>query len=648
MIAVIAVILALLGLFGTWPILPGHFWETITGHSYLAGIESELHSRIGAYSAPDGWILIILVAVLVAMMFMVTTPTLLRIRRFIIGGAWVFYFFELFAALNSNVPTKGFAGLIYTFFMLSIALGLAFTQWGSKNALVSSLQGKPTSEFAVATQTITQIIQSAAQSNKWRIEVRDNQDEAPKVKEITGSSILKIGRDPSWANFPVSRDKTYVSRRHATFTPQPNGVIVRFEDAKYSMLVNGKLHKPSERMFLENQLELNVELVAGWGPFFKIQVAPIQRSVFHPKTMASVSDQLLQRYKTTRTQIKAALFLILFSVFGMGNLSMMATTSVKALYQLKEQQLQQAKLKINKVQKNLEQKIAQLKGLQTQIENLQQQYLAAKKQLEETAGQNQVLKSRVDSLKQALEDVSQKMHTIDAETIHSLEAQLQTLQDYILGKSIYAGLVPIQKGTTKTSSLGTLWIGKIHNDYYLITADHVLYPEDHPEETEDNKDHSEEIVPLTNNILLWKKYREGRIDTANVTEEYYQVIGRDNFTRYPKLDIAIMKIDNPGEYREFALPVNPNIGEEVINHGDFVSWFGFPKGQYASGKIGFCTDLNDCCIICNTPSYHGASGGPLFKIDENGNIIVFAVISHISLGHQLTQQFSLLHDYMLR
>ena len=638
MIAVIAFILALLGLFGTWPILSSKFWKTITGYNFIAGIESELHSRIGAYSSLDGWILILFSIVLIGMMFMVTTPTLLRIRRILIGSAWGFYFLELIAALNSNIQVQGFAGLIYVVLMLSIALGLAFTQWGSKSALVSSLQGQPTSEFDVASQTVTQIIKSATQSNKWRIELKNDKDEIPSVKEITGAAMLKIGRDTSWANIPISRDKTFVSRRHATFTPQPNGVIVRFEDAKYSMIVNGKLHKPSERMFLESQMELDVELVAGWGPFLRIQVVPVQRSVFHPKAMASVSDQIMRRYKNARSQIKAALFLIVLSVFGMGNLSMMATARVEALYKIKEHQLKEAKLKINKVQKNLEEKVAQLKGLQSKIESLQQEYIAAKKRLEETAGQNQMLKSQVDSLKQALEDVSQKMHTIDAETIHALEEQLQTLQDYILGKSIFLGLIPITRGNNIGASQGTVWIGKFNNNYYIITADHVVFPEDY----------SENSITAKNVLLLVKKYKEGIIDTTNLKDEDFYVIDRTKFTRYRDVDVALLKIPNAGEYSDFAIPIELNIENEIINQGNLVSWFGFPEGHYTAGTIGFCTDIDECCIICNTPTYHGASGGPLFKIDENGKITAFAVVSGMSISQQLTNKFSLLHNYMFR
>ncbi len=636
MIAVIAVLLALLGIFGTWPLLTGSFWGEMTGYSYVAGIESELNARIGAYGAPDGWLLILIAFILLIMMFMITTPVLMRIRRVIIGTTWLFYFLEFFATLGAPIPFKGFAGLFYTFVMLSIAFVLAFTQWGSKSALVSSLQGQPTSEFDIASQTVTQIFKDAAQVFKWKVRTRGEGAQVEKEREFTGKTLLKVGRDPNWADFVIDRENKYVSRRHASFASQPNGIVVRFEDAKYSMNVNGQLHKPSERMFLENQFYLEVELVAEYGPHLTIQATPFRRSMVHPKTMASVSGQLFNRYKSARLQIKAALMLILFAVVGMGNLSMMATSSVEALYKIKAQQLKEAKTKIHQVQKELKKKLADLQNLQKRIESLQNEYLAAKQKLEETSGRNQQLQQKVDSLQQALKEVAENMRNLDAESIHAIEEQIRTYQDYVLGKSVFLGILLLQNGANS----GTVWIGKYNQNYYFITADHVIYPEDHGNE--------QEIDP-TNYIVLCKRYREGIPDTTNLSDEDLIKIDRRLFNRFRDIDIAVLKIDQSiGEYANFALPIDPTLADKIINEGNLVSWFGFPKGHYASGTVGFCTEIVDGCIVCNSPTYHGASGGPLFKIDNEGAIMAFAVVSGLGISEQLTNRFALLQEYMLR
>ena len=642
MIAVIAVLLALMGIFGTWPVIEHGFWAKVTGFGYLKGIESELHTRIGAYFAPDGWILIVSGIILLGMMFMITTPTLLKIRRGVIGVVWGFFALELLNTIATPLKMDSYAGLIYTVIMLSIAFALSFTQWGSKSALVSSMQGMPTSELDVAKKTITEFIKGATQGHTWKVSYKDDQEASPVTKEISGAGILKIGRDANWANLVISSDKTYVSRRHATLTPQPNGVIIRFIDAKFSMMVNGQLHKPDERMFLENQFNLDVELVAGWGPYLKLEVVPVRKSILHPQSVKNVSDQVLQRYKSARLQIKAALILILFSLLGVGNFSMMATGRMEALYNLKKQELLKTEGQLKKLKGQFQEKLAELAELQNNLKQLQQKKAELEKKFFEEKGKKEELKKQLDSLQAQLEKTKEKLEKGNTRAnVQALEEQVRALQDYYLGKSVFLGFVPVEENDEIIGGAqGTVWIGRTNNNYYLITADHVIYPEDYEEDIEGN------IQPV---IMLITRYREGEVDAKNLSKEDVIPIERSKFTRFQEVDIAVLKLDDIGEYGRFAIPVHLGIEDSVVVAGNFVSWFGFPQGHYVSGSIGFCTDTEDCCILCNTSIYHGASGGPLFKIDNDGNIEAFAVISRFSIQQeQLVNKFALLKEYMFK
>lgn len=89
----------------------------------------------------------------------------------------------------------------------------------------------------------------------------------------------------------------------------------------------------------------------------------------------------------------------------------------------------------------------------------------------------------------------------------------------------------------------------------------------------------------------------------------------------PKLDLAILKIENSSLYKNWKLPFN--FKSKGIDIGEKVFTLGYPRQEivYGEGSLSSLTGyLNDTCMYqISIPVNPGNSGGPL--LDENGTII---------------------------
>lgn len=89
----------------------------------------------------------------------------------------------------------------------------------------------------------------------------------------------------------------------------------------------------------------------------------------------------------------------------------------------------------------------------------------------------------------------------------------------------------------------------------------------------------------------------------------------------PKLDLAVLKVENKGTYKNWQVPFSLN--EKATDIGEKVFTLGYPRKEmvYGEGSLsslsGYSNDTNMYQI--SIPVNPGNSGGPL--LDENGNII---------------------------
>jgi len=102
----------------------------------------------------------------------------------------------------------------------------------------------------------------------------------------------------------------------------------------------------------------------------------------------------------------------------------------------------------------------------------------------------------------------------------------------------------------------------------------------------------------------------------------------------PKLDLAILRIENKEAYKNWQVPFNLN--EKVTDVGERVFTLGYPRKEMVYGE-GFLSSLsgysNDSNMYqISIPVNPGNSGGPL--LDENGSVI--GVISEKMTGEEAT------------
>jgi len=608
MVAVICVLLAMLGLMGTWPIFSGSgFWARFTsGSGEVLGIFQLPQTRVNIWFYPDGIILIVGSLVLFLSLFLVTKPWLLKARRVFIGLLWAFYGAEFIAAISSGAAFNLYVGLFFTFSCLTVAFIISFTNIGSQSALVSTQQGMPTSEMQTLKQTLVDLVASSRREVEWQIRSQDLQT----ARNVTiKRDTLKVGRDSRWADLLIPDEFNFVSRRHATFSPQMNGVIIQFRDAKYGMKINGKVYPPDSGSVYIPSNQLQVELVGGWGPHLNIDVRIVEEKVSAPKMVKNAASLVKERYQFARMQIKLITMLVLFVVVGVGAVSTNMTSAVMA--ELKSRQLALEKEKKQHIRTK-----KQLSSVKKKLDNV----LASKNQLEKKLrNMGQELDKYADSLETLKKELEKKTTHYEAEAIVQIQEKANEIGKTLLNYVVFPGLIPSNK---ESYFLGTMWLGRVGQTLYLVTACHVVYPEKY-EENISSRDIAEDNIYLV----------------LNAEKNEYQKIPRSKFTCNTNNDWAYVNLgpipDELKPYREIIPIIDPAYIDSVIAKGKFISWVGYPSGNATIGSIGMCTGIEaNHYLLTTNPSYHGASGGPVYVIPDTPDepIRAIGVISGVQFG----------------
>jgi len=608
MVAVICALLAMLGLMGTWPIFSGSgFWAKFTsGSGEVLNMFQLPQTRINIWFYPEGIILILGSLILFLSLFLVTKPWLLKARRVFLGVLWAFYGAELIAAIFSGISFNLYVGLFFTFSCLTVAFIISFTSIGSQSALVSTQQGLPTSEIQSLKQTLVDLVASSRRDVEWQIRSQDLHT----ARNVTiKRDTLKVGRDSRWADLLIPDEFNFVSRRHATFSPQMNGVIIQFRDAKYGMKINGKIYPPDSGSVYIPSNQLQVELVGGWGPHLDIDVRIVEEKVSAPKMVKNATSLVRERYQFARTQIKLITMLVLFVVIGVGAVSTNMTSAVMAEIKSRQIALNQEKKRHTRTKK-------QLARVQKKLDNI----LVSKKQLEiKLRDMGQVLDKYADSLETLRKKLKNKTTHYEAEAIVQIQEKANEIGSTLLKYTVFPAVVP---SGDENAFLGTMWFGRVGQMLYLITASHVVYPEKFDESIS-----SQDITD--DNIYL----------ILNTEKEEYQKIPRSKFTCNTSSDWAYIKLgpipDELKPYQEIIPIIDPVYIDSVIMKGKFISWAGYPNGKATIGSIGMCTGIDsDQYLLTTNPSYHGASGGPVYVIPDSDDepIRAIGVISGIQFG----------------
>ncbi len=641
MIGVIAVLLSLFGLMGVWPVLKEPALMKALTWSPKADPMLSLTGgmRLGwkVLTFPDGMILLVGAFFLLFTLFLPTSRGVVWMRRILIFVLMTIFGLELVMALSQNVPFSHLSGLLYTEFMLVVGWIFSLTNLGSHNAFMSTIAGMPKSDFKTMMEQGQTLLQEIRRTVQWHVRVNGREQRISK-------DTLAVGRDPSWADVVIPEEHRYVSRKHVLLRPAGSkGISIEFVGARYSIRVNGELHKPEERVVMVYQPFCDLELVAGYGPSMRVEMQQKVASMFSAKTVTRAGSLVRDRYRLAKTQVRVAVMVLMLGVMGGALMNWTTTVNVMASLQHIHSLARKAQREFQEAQEKLERIRAQLRKVQEEREELEDALATERARRRE-------IQAMLDSLQRVQDSLMQEApQSVDFATLN--EVGERYFEKFIQGV-VKCGLVI---GAKENS--GTFWFGNLNGKLALFTAAHVV---DNPYgfvllslddeidqavfQTRSCRPFIDVVVGYQNEIikLVKNKYGDYPERTLEVMNEPYHIllIGVSYFKTYRDKAVFIFPKDVSEDIMEAIVPVisYENLRERVEQPTVVAMWLGFPNPMpgdtvppnAAYGVIMCDINLKNLPSLgyvmeCSAGALEGASGSPVIILSPEDYTILGSV-----------------------
>jgi hypothetical protein len=312
MLSIFFAIFGVIGVFLNWPILKKGIFQQLTTPENVTGLNYILGQFSPGFDRLDGKILVGISALLLVSAVVKTRKILLNLKTLVLAIMAAILAAEIFSALDMGLPLYAYTGLLYSSFFYLCAFIASIFKMGSMKSLNSTFLGKPMTESKIFSQTFSRALSQAAAS--WKIKFTAQDDIQPtwgkgEEREWTGSEI-RLGRDEAWANLVIGSKWEAVSTRHGFLRLIGKSLLYEPIAAHYAFAVDGKPYTGSKELPDPSTLTL----VSGFGPSFKISLAPDPHSIFHPQSIKRAGEIAVDEFKKLQTTFKILIVMVLLGL----------------------------------------------------------------------------------------------------------------------------------------------------------------------------------------------------------------------------------------------------------------------------------------------------------------------------------------------